>query len=160
MALRVLEYTALLYGELLRRGAVKPGALPPVLPLVLYNGDAPWRPATEMRDLIASAPPLLAPYQPSQRHIVLDERRARAEDFKLRELTWAVMRLEQSSSKSNLARVARHLSKLLASTREGGRDDELSELRRTFAHWLWTLERRLQPANRHRGRQRTWTWRR
>ena len=40
MALRVLEYTALLYGELLRRGLAKPGALPPVLPLVLYTGDA------------------------------------------------------------------------------------------------------------------------
>ena len=43
MALRVLEYAALLYGELLHRGVAKPGALPPVLPVVLYNGDAPWR---------------------------------------------------------------------------------------------------------------------
>ena len=90
MALRVLEYTALLYGELLRRGGVAPGALPPVLPVVLYNGDAPWRPATEMRDLIAAPPPALAPCQPSQRHFVLDERRTRAEDLRLRELTWAV----------------------------------------------------------------------
>ena len=141
MALRVLEYTALLHGDLLRRGAARPGALPPVLPIVLYNGDAPWRPATEMRDLIAAPPPALAPYQPSQRHIVLDERRARAEDFKLRELTWAVTRLEQSRSQADLARTARHLAKLLTGA---GRGDEQDELRRTFAHWLWALGRCLE----------------
>ena len=132
MALRVLEYTALLYGELLRRGGA-PGALPPVLPVVLYNGDAPWRPATEMRDLIAAPPPALAPCQPSQRHFVLDERRTRAEDLRLRELTWAVAQLEQSRSAADLARAARRLAALLGPGQ--------AELRRTFAHWLWALGR-------------------
>ena len=83
---------------------------------------------------------------------MLDERRARAEDFKLRELTWAVTRLEQSRSKADLARVARHLAKLLAGAGQGGRDagqgtgrgDEQGELRRTFAHWLWALGRWLE----------------
>ena len=136
MAQRVLEYTALLYGELLRRGKAKPGALPPVLPVVLYNGDARWKPATEMRDLIAAPSPLLAPYQPSQRHFVLDQRRAQAEDFKLHELTWTVAQLEQSSSADDLARIGRRLTKLLAGAGE-------VELRRTFAHWLWALGRSL-----------------
>ena len=136
MALRVMEYTALLYGELLRRGIAKPGALPPVLPVVLYNGDAPWKPATEMRDLIAAPSPLLAPYQPSQRHFVLDQRRAEAEDFKLHELTWTVAQLEQSSTAADLARIGRRLTGLLAGAGE-------VELRRTFAHWLWALGRSL-----------------
>ncbi len=134
MAQRVLEYTALLYGELLRRGIARPGALPPVLPVVLYNGDTPWRPATEMRDLIAAPSPLLAPYQPSQRHFVLDQRRAQAEDFKLHELTWTVAELEQSSTAADLARIGRRLAALLAGEHE---------LRRTFAHWLWALRRPL-----------------
>ena len=58
MALRVLQYTAMLYQELVResrrarsargkrragKGAAKPERLPPVLPVVLYNGDAKWR---------------------------------------------------------------------------------------------------------------------
>ena len=136
MALRVMEYTALLYGELLRHGRARPGALPPVLPVVLYNGDAPWRPTTEMRDLIARPSPLLAPYQPSQRHFVLDQRRAQAEDFKLHELTWTVAQLEQSSSAADLARIGRRLTRLLAGAGE-------VELRRTFAHWLWALGRSL-----------------
>ena len=136
MALRVLEYTALLYRELLRAGSHAPGALPPVLPVVLYNGDSPWRPATEMRELIAAPPPALAPCQPSQRHFVLDERRVRAEELKLHELTLAVAQLEQSRSVADLARVARRLTERLSGTGEG-------ELRRTFADWLRTLERLL-----------------
>ena len=138
MALRVLEYTALLYGELLRNGRAAPGALPAVLPVVLYNGDSPWRPATEMRELVA-APPALAPYQPSQRHVVLDERHVRAEDLKLRELTLAVVQLEQSRSVADLARVARRLAERLLGE---------SELRRTFAAWLRVLERRLDGGGR------------
>ena len=136
MALRVMEYTALLYGELLRHGRARPGALPPVLPVVLYNGDAPWSPTTEMRDLIARPSPLLAPYQPSQRHFVLDQRRAQAEDFKLHELTWTVAQLEQSSTAADLARMGRRLTTLLAGAGQ-------EELRRTFAHWLWGLRRSL-----------------
>ena len=136
MALRVMEYTALLYGELLRHGRARPGALPPVLPVVLYNGDTPWSPTTEMRDLIARPSPLLAPYQPSQRHFVLDQRRAQAEDFKLHELTWTVAQLEQSSTADDLARIGRRLTRLLAGAGE-------YELRRTFAHWLWGLGRSL-----------------
>ena len=136
MALRVMEYTTLLYGELLRHGRARPGALPPVLPVVLYNGDTPWRPTTEMRDLIAAPSPLLAPYQPSQRHFVLDQRRAQAEDFKLHELTWTVAQLEQSSTAADLARMGRRLTRLLAGTGE-------YELRRTFTHWLWALGRSL-----------------
>ena len=87
MALRVLEYTAMLYRELVREGHRGPdGLLPPVLPVVLYNGDAPWRSASEIRDLIATTGRALAPFQPSQRHIVLDERRTRADDPNLGDL--------------------------------------------------------------------------
>ena len=138
MALRVLEYTALLYGELLRNGRAKPGALPAMLPVVLYNGDSPWRPATEMRELIA-APPALLPYQPSQRHIVLDERHMRAEDLKLRELTLAVVELEQSRSVADLARAARRLAEHLPGA---------GALRQEFAGWLRVLQRRLAGGDR------------
>ena len=56
MALRNLEYTALLYTELGRTGHLgAPGQWPPVLPLVLYNGDTPWTEDVEMRRLIAHA---------------------------------------------------------------------------------------------------------
>ena len=136
MALRVLEYTALLYKELLRNGKATLGALPPVLPVVLYNGDSPWTPAKEMRELIAKPPPALARYQPSQDYFLLDQRHAPAEDFKLRELTWAVAQLERSRTADDLAQVARRLGSLLA-------DATAFELRRTFEDWMWELWRPL-----------------
>ena len=57
MALRNLEYTTLLYRELERRAELgTPGAWPPVLPVVLYNGETRWTAELEMRELIAPVP--------------------------------------------------------------------------------------------------------
>ena len=138
MALRVLEYTAMLYREQLREGGLDAdGLLPPVLPVVLYNGAAPWRSATQMSDLVAESGPALSAFQLSQRHLVLDERHASADDPRLGDLTRAVLRLEQSRSVADLARVAA----LLAARLDADGD---SELKRAFADWLATLVRRLE----------------
>ena len=152
MALRVLEYTTMLYRELVResrepgtargmprarKGAAKPGRLPPVLPVVLYNGDAKWRAARDVMDLIAEVGSNLAPYQPSQRHIVLDERHATADDKRLCKLTRAVVLLEQSRTPEDLARVAALLKAWLGSSGN-------AELKRAFTDWLWVLYQRLR----------------
>ena len=50
MALRILAYTALLYQDLMRAGG---GSLPPVFPVVLYNGRHPWTAAEDVSDLLA-----------------------------------------------------------------------------------------------------------
>ena len=71
MALRVLEYTVMLYKELLRTKRATLGDLPPVLPIVLYNGESPWSAAQDVADLIGETGPALLAYQPSQRHLVL-----------------------------------------------------------------------------------------
>ena len=64
MALRVLEYTAMLYRELLREGSFGArGEL--LLPVMLYNGDLPWRSAAQVRELVARTGSALSPYQPS-----------------------------------------------------------------------------------------------
>ena len=69
MALRMLTYTALLYQRLDADGVLRGhGALPPVLPVVLYNGRRPWTAPVEMTALVAAGSDLLAPYQPSQRY--------------------------------------------------------------------------------------------
>ena len=136
MALRVLEYTAMLYRELLREHRLAPdGFLPPVLPVVLYNGDAPWRSASDMRELVAPTGPALARFQPSQSHIVLDERRIAADDPRLQELTKAVVLVEQSRSPQDLLRVVSLLLQALGTGSE--------ELKQAFADWLFVLSRRL-----------------
>ena len=73
MAVRILVYTGLLYQDLIRRGALgDDGRLPPVLPVVLYNGRPRWSAPVEMGDLIAPAEEALGCYQPSQRYFLLD----------------------------------------------------------------------------------------
>ena len=141
MALRILTYTGLIHQELVRNKALpKGGLLPPVLPVVLYNGDDPWNAAMDVRDLIAPVGPALAPYQPSQRYHVVDERHLPGDDLPRRDLMSAVVRLEQSRSPADLGRVVDALRAVLP-----GRG--AAELRRAFAEWIWRLLERLAPGD-------------
>ena len=140
MALRNMEYTTLLYQELDRRGELgPPGRWPPVLPVVLYNGDAPWSAALEMRELIAPVPEPLASCQPSQRSLLLDERRVAVDDLPLGNLVRTVVGFEQSESPAELVRVANAL-------RDWLRHPDDTELGRAFAAWMEQLAARLDPA--------------
>ena len=137
MALRMLEYTALLYRELDRQGQLAaPGGWPPVLPVVLYNGDAPWTAALEMRDLIARVPAPLGACQPAQRSLLLDEQRVAVDDLPLRNLMRAVVGFEQSRTPTDLAGAVDALRGLL---REPGD----SELGRAFASWVLRMANRM-----------------
>ena len=134
MALRILTYTSLLYQELVRNDALDTGGrLPPVLPIVLYNGDSRWRAAVEVGELIAPVGPELAPYQPSQRYIVVDERHVGAEDLPGRNLMAAVLGLEQSRTPDDLLRVAGRLVEWLRDL------DDDDELKRAFTDWVWQM---------------------
>ena len=150
MAMRMIEYTAMLERELLRAGVVEPGRLPPVLPVVLYNGESRWTAAGEARELIAPTGEFLSRFQPWYRYLLLDLRRAKA-DY-AGKLTTAVARLEQSTTPNDLAKVAGLLAAELvrleheepsAGEREGPAP-RLEELRRTFVDWLWVLYERMR----------------
>ena len=141
MALRILEYTAMLYRELSRAGLGPDGLRPPVLPIVLYNGGPPWSAATDARDLVAPAGPFLAPFQPSQRYLALDLQRIPEQDLPLRNLVGALSRMERVRSLEDLRRVASLLLEWL-------RDPKDDELRQAFSDWLWHLAKRLLPKGR------------
>ena len=129
MALRILEYTALLYRELARNEALgRDGLRPPVLPVVLYNGVDRWKAAREVRELISPVGPSLAPYQPSQRYLLLDERHIEEDDLPSRNLMAAVVGLEQSRTPADLVRVVDAL-------RERPWEPRDRELRRAFGDW-------------------------
>jgi hypothetical protein len=66
----------LLYQDLIKAKQLpKDGKLPPVLPIVLYNGVKPWDAAEELDELIETVPPGLEAYRPSLRYLLLDEGR-------------------------------------------------------------------------------------
>ena len=66
MAVRLLTYVGLLYEDLLKSGEIGPGdPLPPVLPVVIYNGSDPWTAKTDLAEMIdPSLPKELARWQP------------------------------------------------------------------------------------------------
>lgn len=76
MALRMQVYVGLLYQDLVKRDEFGPDQLlPPVLPLVFYNGAAPWHAELELGDLILAAPAALQHLQASQRYALVDQHR-------------------------------------------------------------------------------------
>ena len=129
MALRILVYTGLLHQDLIRRGAVGPhGLLPPVLPIVLYNGAPAWKAEADVSRLIAPVNEDLARYQPSQRYLLLDAGRLGDEDLPERNLVSAIVRLEGSRSAADVLRTLDVLARWL----RGSGD---VELQRAFGAW-------------------------
>ncbi len=59
---------------ILRKGQQPAGQkLPPVLPIVLYNGQPRWSAATDIAQLIEPPPGKLRDYTPQLRYLLLDE---------------------------------------------------------------------------------------
>ena len=103
MAVRILEYTGLLYRRLVDDGVLREhGALPPVLPIVLYNGRRRWTALVEMTNLLAAGGDVLAPYQPSQRYYVLDVARAADGGLPAGNLVSALIGLEKTRDAAGL----------------------------------------------------------
>jgi predicted transposase YdaD len=76
MPLRIMQYVSFIYENLARSEgfALGPNTLPPVLPVVLYNGDSRWNATAQVRDLIAAGPDSgLSPYLPTLRFLLIDE---------------------------------------------------------------------------------------
>lgn len=98
MALRILVYVGLLYQDLIRSGVVSAGMkLPPVLPVVLYNGERQWTAVEDVANLIIEMPEGLEQYRPHLRYFILEE--SGYSDEELRQLNTAVagmFRLENS----------------------------------------------------------------
>jgi len=82
MPVRMLQYVGLLYEHLLRQHKADielEHGLPPVLPIVLYNGRPTWTAATSMEAIQPNLPALLKRYQPSMEYFLLDEQRIEPE---------------------------------------------------------------------------------
>ena len=77
MPVRLMHYAACFYSELLKQKVITPGqGLPPVFPVVLYNGSERWTASLDLYDMIMPEPPgLLQVYQPRMRYYLVDEGR-------------------------------------------------------------------------------------
>ena len=130
MAVRMLAYTSLLYQKLIGDGVLREhDALPPVLPIVIYNGRRQWNAAADVSELIASGGAALARYQPAQRYFLLDEGRVGDADLPGGNLVSALIALETSRDRGRLPEL---LGSLIGLLREQG-DEELTH---AFRSWV------------------------
>ncbi len=74
MAVRILTYLGLLYQDLINEKLLtRNGKLPPVLPVVLYNGEPRWKSPTEIFELIENVPGRLSRFSPRLQFLLIDE---------------------------------------------------------------------------------------
>jgi len=131
MALRMLNYLSLLYLDLVKQGELTDsGKLPPVLPIVLYNGPQRWSAPREVGELIEEVPGGLTAYRPSLKYLLLDEGDLTAGGEPLSgNLAAALFRLEHSGDVGEVGGIVESLSDWLD-------PDNDPELRRAFWAWL------------------------
>ena len=131
MAVRVLVYVGLLYQALIRAGQLPPsGKLPPMVPIVLYNGRGRWTAPQTVEGVVETIPHSLAPYCPRLRYVLLDEGRYTERELApLRNLVAALCRLENSREPEDVQQVLGVLIDWL-------RAPEDDSLRRAFTVWL------------------------
>ncbi|MDF9392792.1 MULTISPECIES: Rpn family recombination-promoting nuclease/putative transposase [Methylococcus] len=140
MALRILVYTGLLYQDLVKSGQiVAPNRLPPTFPVVIYNGESPWRAACEVAELIEPAG--LSAWRPSQRYFLLDEGRVSEPELAEADNTLAeIIRLEASPEPEAMRQIIGRLTQRL-------REPRYDSLRRALVVWInRVVLKRLVPA--------------
>ena len=137
MAVRLMTYMGLLYQDLIKTRQLLPDKrLPPVFPMVLYNGEKRWDAATELKDLIVNLPGGLEQYLPSLKYLILDEGTYKLDELTpLKNLVAAIFRLENSSTDDDIFEVINNLIEWLSTP-------EQTRLRRSFSIWI---NRVLQP---------------
>ncbi len=136
MALRLMVYVGLLYQRLIDEDQVgRKKLLPPVLPIVLYNGRKPWWAPRDVAELMANCPEQLARYRPRMRYFLLDEHMQ--EDAKLAEmenLVALVFRFEQCRSREDFERV---IDAMVAWAGAGEHRESVKRLARWVESIVW-----------------------
>ena len=140
MALRMMVYVGLLYQDLAKRKEfAADGKLPPVLPIVLYNGVPRWTASVLMEKLVTTPPAGLESYVPRCRYLLLDEGQYGADVLNpLRNVVAALFRLETQRGLNDVRNVVDALIEWL-------KEEDQRSLRRAFAIWFKRLLRTQLP---------------
>ena len=140
MAVRMQTYVGLLYQDLIKSEQLpENGKLPPVMPIVLYNGNRPWNAAQSIAELLQPMPASLQAFQPQQQYWLIDEGRYSAAELeKVENLTAAIIRAELADDQAQFAKVAANLNIWLARPAQ-------DNLRVAIKEWLLSLIKHRMP---------------
>lgn len=141
MAVRMMVYLGLLAQHLIREGELYREKLPPILPIVLYNGLKEWKHPRDAASCFASPPKGLQAFQPRLLYHLVDEARLKLHPQpSVRNFCEALFSLEHGRSVADLRRVIQALDGMM-------RTPELSSLRRAFGVLIKSLLRRKAPSS-------------
>jgi hypothetical protein len=139
MAVRLLVYEGLLLQELIREGGLTPSdRLPPVLPIVLYNGWRPWKGPLDLQSLFAPVPSGLRRHLPQLEYILLDENHLSQEEKEQPSNVVATLIRMETLDGEDFTHFSQELAVLLPR-------DEQADLRRAFTAWMVRVLRETHP---------------
>ena len=129
MALRMMVYQGLLYQDLIKQGKIlADGRLPPILPIVLYNGSQRWSAVTDVFELIPPVPGLVEQFKPRQKYLLIDENAyTDSELASVKNLVAAVFRIEHPTTPAKISQLLTLLSEWLI---------DRPDLGKMFAVWI------------------------
>ncbi len=129
MSLRMMVYQGLLYQDLIKRAEVlDDGRLPPILPIVLYNGSQRWTAPIDVGDLIPPVPGLVEQFKPKHKYLLINENAySDSELASVKNLVAAVFRIEHPATPEAIGELLNLLSEWLS---------DRPDLRRMFALWI------------------------
>jgi predicted transposase YdaD len=141
MALRMMVYVGLLAQNLVREGEIIDGQLPPIMPIVLYNGQPVWKAALDVADCFIAPPAGLERFTPRLAYHLIDEGRLKHHPLtEMQNFAEALFRLEFSREKGDAHAVLHALVALLQAP-------EMQDLRRHFNSWVQSRLQQLAPTS-------------
>jgi len=134
MPVRFMQYIASFYDHLLKNDQVKSSEyLPPVFPIVLYNGNPKWYAKTNITDMIHPVPDILKPYQPNLSYYLIDEGRYTEEQLEqIHTPISAVFSLENATDDQKMAQAILRASKIIQ-LQQGERREVINKV---LTRWL------------------------
>lgn len=134
MAVRVHEYVSVFLHELIRNGAIRPGEkLPPVLVIVIHNGERHWTAPLSLSAMQYQLPAPLSEYQPQQKYFLIDIGRLAQELIDANQcILTKFFALERVRTPEELLQKFNEAAKFLVG-------EHLQEIRRIFTHWIQSI---------------------
>ena len=121
---------------MIRQKAFTPsGKLPPVLPIVLYNGEKRWQAVQNVADLVEPVPGGLEHYRPVLSYLLLDEGAivdSPGWSDEMRNIVAAIFRIEKHRDEKDVSDAIGHLAEWLSGT-------EQASLRRAIIIWFYRV---------------------
>ncbi len=128
MPVRILTYTALLLSDLINQPDIG-DTLPPILPIVLYNGKTPWKVPIDVGSMFTSLPENMNIHCPRQQYLLLDEGRIPEDRLnRSKEPVSDVIKMERACTPAQIKEVVDRLNNLT--------DHKYHSIKKIISAWI------------------------